>query len=91
MALPDKPIETLFPSRREHMAAGLCCAVLYGSSCDGDGTALEFKDNISRVEYGVTGLCQQCQDNLDMYFDELDREIERTSYDEMEGFGSEDN
>jgi hypothetical protein len=42
-------------SREQQLAAGLCmlCA----------GEAKEFKDDLSRKEYTISGMCQICQDD----------------------------
>ena len=29
-----------------------------------DGSATEFKDNLSRREYRISGMCQTCQDSI---------------------------
>ena len=29
-----------------------------------DGYAIEFKDEISEKEYGISGMCQDCQDRV---------------------------
>tara|TARA_Y100000310_G_scaffold289567_1_gene316058 strand:- start:853 stop:1062 length:210 start_codon:yes stop_codon:yes gene_type:complete len=41
-------------SREIQIASGLCM------TCDGE--AKEFKDDLSRKEYGISGMCQACQD-----------------------------
>ena len=49
-------LHTLQPTRSTAMAQGKCVV------CGGD--ASEFKDDISAKEYTISGLCQQCQDEV---------------------------
>ena len=39
-------------------------ATLLMGSCEGDGNAVAFDDELSRREYGISGLCQKCQDGV---------------------------
>jgi len=43
-------------SREQQLAAGLCM------TCSGE--AKEFKDDLSRKEYTISGMCQTCQDGI---------------------------
>ena len=43
-------------SRMESILTDLCV------SCKGD--AITFKDDISRKEFGISGMCQTCQDSV---------------------------
>jgi hypothetical protein len=43
-------------SREIQIASGLCM------TCDGE--AKEFKDDLSRNEYAISGMCQHCQDAI---------------------------
>ena len=49
-------LHTLQPTRSTAMAAKKCVV------CAGD--ASEFKDDLSAKEYTISGLCQQCQDDI---------------------------
>ena len=51
-----KPIDHIFPERKEIMANKRC--VICG------GPATEFRDALSRKEYGISGMCQKCQDKV---------------------------
>lgn len=63
-----KPIDKIFPERQEIMAQKRC--VMCG------GPATEFKDALSKKEYGISGLCQKCQDDI---FKEEDRKVKKSS------------
>ena len=43
-------------SREIQLASALCM------TCAGDAT--DFKDDLSRKEYSISGMCQTCQDNI---------------------------
>ena len=43
-------------SREQQLAAGLCM------SCNGE--AKVFKDDRSKSEYRISGMCQECQDSI---------------------------
>jgi len=43
-------------SREIQLASALCM------TCSGDAT--DFKDDLSRKEYSISGMCQTCQDNI---------------------------
>lgn len=52
---PLRPVDALFPERREAILADRCAGCGAGS--------LSFRDGLSRREYLISGLCQACQDN----------------------------
>ena len=59
MPLPpdlNKPVFRLFPEKADRVIRSQCvtCAEPVG----------EFKDAISRKEYGISGMCQVCQDSV---------------------------
>ena len=43
-------------SRKDSMSSGFCV------SCG--NPAVEFKNELSRKEYGISGMCQKCQDEF---------------------------
>jgi len=43
-------------SREQQLASELCM------TCSGDAT--DFKDDLSRKEYTISGMCQDCQDRI---------------------------
>ena len=51
-------LEELFPGAAERVRKGDCVG------CDRHVTFDSFRDNLSRKEYGISGLCQLCQDKL---------------------------
>lgn len=54
------PVDLLFPERRESMASGKCLPPPIGC-----GKQLgPFRDELSRKEYTISGLCQVCQDEV---------------------------
>ena len=59
MPLPpdlSKPVFSVFPEMADRLMCGKC------SFCAEDLTP--FKDKISEKEFGVSGMCQTCQDNI---------------------------
>lgn len=46
--------------RKERIESNRCCPAPIG--CGGE--AIEFRDEISRKEYSISGLCQNCQDSI---------------------------
>jgi len=63
MKFPDlnKPIFKMFPDKAERVKQGLCT----DSTCDSKiESARDFRDGISYDEYGISGLCQECQDSI---------------------------
>lgn len=69
---PRRPADDLFPNRRVAIIADLCVV------CSLD--AVDFKDDVSRREYGISGMCQRCQDEF-FAEPEID-EIGRDYYDD---------
>ena len=49
--------KTLFPTETEHKAEGKC--PFCGKKID---VETEFKDELNKKEFGISGLCQSCQD-----------------------------
>jgi len=68
MATPSKKTEgienlldsTLGASRRETIISNRCVPAPIGCG----GPATEFKDECSKREYTISGLCQKCQDSI---------------------------
>jgi hypothetical protein len=52
----ERPADILFPERIPAKAAGICVLCLL--------PATEFRDEISRREYDISILCQDCQDEV---------------------------
>jgi hypothetical protein len=57
-----KPADRMFPEFAERRAKGLCATC--GSEIG------EFKDDLSRRGFGITGMCQKCQDQVFESFEE---------------------
>lgn len=60
MLVPKRPVDLIQPGRREAIAAHRCCPPPIGCG----GQAMSFKDEVSEDEYVISGLCQECQDDL---------------------------
>lgn len=60
---PNKPCFKLFPDTLKDINAGRCpdCKMLIPKEAGG---RLQFRDQLSRDEYSISGLCQQCQDEM---------------------------
>jgi len=60
MKTPDlnKPVFQLFPHMVEQVTNHECV------TCDNQITDDGFRDEISVKEYGISGMCQQCQDSV---------------------------
>ena len=56
----NKPCFFIFPKMKEKIEKCLC------SNCGNhlEGKENEFRDEISRSEYTVSGMCQKCQDTV---------------------------
>ena len=54
MSADQRPVDALFAGRREAIDAGRC------RRCD--EPVAEFRDDVSRAEYRLSGFCQKCQD-----------------------------
>jgi len=52
----SRPADLIFPERQPTIRSNKCM------SCKGDAT--EFKDELSKKEYSISGLCQKCQDKV---------------------------
>lgn len=52
-------IETLFPDETQNIKEGKC--PFCGKIIDVDN---EFKDDLSRREFEISGMCQKCQDDF---------------------------
>lgn len=68
-----RPIDRLFPQRQSLIEQGIC------TMCSAD--AKEFKDELSKKEHGISGMCQSCQDKV---FEAPDEEDEDEEVDEDE-------
>lgn len=55
---PDKPVFQFFPNTGLAVAHGFC------PFCEREVKDEEFRDDLSRKEYSISGLCQQCQDEM---------------------------
>lgn len=55
-----RPIDIILPEakRAERITLRLCALPPLGCG----GTATDFRDPLSRKEYNISGLCQDCQD-----------------------------
>ena len=56
----ERPVDRIFPGRREAIAQGNCMRAPLGCG----KPAGEFRDEVSRREYAISGLCQACQDSV---------------------------
>lgn len=69
--IPKRPVDIMFPGRREAIAGGRCMEPPIG--CGGEATV--FDDELSRREFAISGLCQECQNAVfdmdsEQYMDE---------------------
>lgn len=55
-----RPVDRLFPGRREAIANKQCMRQPLGCGEEAGG----FRDEVSRREYAISALCQVCQDKL---------------------------
>ena len=55
-AMPLRPADSVMPTRRTQMASAIC------TTCDRDDGFLDFRDHLSLREWGISGMCQLCQD-----------------------------
>ena len=62
MPLPpdlSKPAFSIFPQAADRVMSGLCV------TCDSNRLrGVDFRDDLSRKEYGISGMCQACQDRV---------------------------
>ena len=58
-----RPVDHLFPEARraEAIASSFCAAKPFGC---GEPITDGFRDDLSRREYAISGLCQTCQDEF---------------------------
>ena len=74
----DAMLTSVFGVDRVKTISGGTCV-----SCDAEGIiATSFRDDISRKEYSISGLCQSCQDDVFGVSDEDE--------DEYDGYGEEE-
>lgn len=85
-----KPVDELFPGRKEAIEQGKCFGPVAFEKCEGDGTASKFKDEESKREYELTGLCQECQDVLYAYMEEMEGQEEPDPTEYVEKLSDED-
>ena len=53
-----KPVFQIFPEAREAIKNAEC------PTCGKKIRDEDFKDDLSRTEYGISGMCQSCQDSV---------------------------
>lgn len=71
MSDTPRPIERLVPTYARDKAAGFC------NTAFGCGQPVtEFRDDLSRTEFGISGLCQTCQDFMFGSDDHLEADYE---------------
>ena len=56
--LEKKPVFIIYPNTLNLMKKGIC------PTCGKKIT--EFRDSLSKKEYEITGVCQECQDRISM-------------------------
>ena len=69
---PNKPVFEIFPEARELTQRRRCpsCERIvnvsdaFGKSYAPDRLSSPFRDDLSRKEYSISGLCQDCQDKV---------------------------
>ena len=66
MPVPKRPVDLIFGGRREAIANNQCMPSPLGcgkSVVNEKGQTL-FRNDLSRQEYQISGLCQKCQDKI---------------------------
>ena len=61
MPLPpdlSKPAFAIFPEAADRIMQSLCV------TCSNEIHDTDFRDTVSKKEYGISGLCQTCQDSV---------------------------
>lgn len=58
--LSSRPINAIFPDRVKAVSEGICPL----PDCRKEIKMEDFKDEISRREYRISGMCQSCQDKV---------------------------
>lgn len=69
---PEKPAFQIFPKALEHIQYGRCpcCKKIvntgqaFNEKLDPEHLSSPFRDDLSRKEYSISGLCQDCQDEV---------------------------
>lgn len=57
MPIPSRrPVDYIFPVGRQRKELGLC------PTCGKEIRKEDFRDNLSMREFGISGMCQGCQD-----------------------------
>ena len=54
----SKPVFEVFPNSADRVTFGVC--VTCPNSIEED----DFRDDLSKKEYGISGMCQECQDDI---------------------------
>jgi hypothetical protein len=54
----DKPAFQAFPEAKDNIEKGIC------PTCGNPINEKDFKDQSSKNEYGISGMCQTCQDSV---------------------------
>jgi len=55
---PNKPIFQIMPEKYQRIVDALCVC------CDNKIAETPFKDALSKKEYSISGMCQDCQDSV---------------------------
>ena len=55
--MPMRPVDAIFPERRAALSKDRCVF-------DPRHEAIAFRDDLSRKDYTITGMCQDCQDDF---------------------------
>lgn len=69
---PNKPVFSVFPNAREYILHDRCpcCKKVVNTGtillkdCTREELSSPFKDALSKKEYSISGLCQDCQDKV---------------------------
>ena len=64
MATPSKKSEGIEQALRNLMGVDRRHKISHDRCVSCDGVATDFKDDLSRREYSISGLCQKCQDEV---------------------------
>ena len=54
----NKPVYEIYPKQAIRIANNRC------PTCNAEMDLSKFKDSLSKKEYGISGMCQQCQDSV---------------------------
>jgi len=55
---PNKPVFMLYPKMLERINKGLC------TECEQPMKEEDYKDELSKREYSISGMCQKCPDSF---------------------------